>query len=140
MDDRAIGGDERNHQQRRRVVLACVIGGIAGIALIGVGIVVVAAVGLYAFTPPSERRLAAMQKEGDEIVLQIEAHKAETGDYPSRLAETQIVPPSHSLRMWVYHQLKDPHGFQLSMFFPNHGWLMYNPSTGWEYIEKSSSD
>src|SRR5262245_60674009 len=53
MDDRAIGGDERYHQQRRRVVLACVIGGIAGIALIVVGIVVVAAVGLYAFTRPA---------------------------------------------------------------------------------------
>jgi hypothetical protein len=102
---------------------------------------IVAAVLWVKFAPPDDNTLAAMRKEGDEIVRQIEAHKSHHGSYPHDLASAQIVPPSHSSHKWVYERVHGSNGFFLCIGFDGmlrlHGWLTYSPVSGWKYSESA---
>lgn len=131
--------DEEAHYQRqqRRAVLGCAFG---GLSFVGAGIVIIVAGLWYEFAPPSDRMLAAMKDEGEEIVGQLEAYKARTGDYPPNLSSAEIVPPSHFRTQWMYHKVGNGYGFELWMWFRHHGWLMYNPRSGWEFTPQNSSD
>ena len=130
---------EANCSHRR--LWTAIIGAVAGGILAG-GIAIVALVVLiaYHFAPASKQTLAELRTEGDEIVLQIEAHKVEHGKYPLDFASARISPGKHFYGEWRYAPSSDRSSFTLWIWIERHGWLMYELDSGWRFAEPDPND
>jgi hypothetical protein len=126
-----IMDDYGNYDWQHRKFLTWVIGTIAVGGIIG-GLVAVG-IGLYLiwpfFAPPSERTIAELKNEGNEIIRRIEAYKDQHHKYPLDLASAGIDPPTHDHGNWNYYASAKESGYQLWICY--RGTVFYDSNSGW---------